>query len=115
MTMRGIQTEVTAQPETVDDIVFPKSNTTGEGELPSHSGTAMLAVRRALELKELRIERGLTIEDIASKAGLDVAILSKLENGRVFNPKLDTLSRYALALGSEIETRYVATDPGHQD
>jgi len=103
------------RPAEAEDIVFPEPNTTGEGDLPLQSGAAMLAVRMAMELKELRVGLGLAIKDVAQKSGLDVATLSRLENGRIFNPRLDTLTRYALALGYEIEPRFVAIDPAYHD
>ena len=70
-------------------------------------GTALAAVRAAASLKKLRTSLGMAIKDVARKSGLDVATLSRLENGRIFNPRLDTLSRYALSLGYEMKIEYI--------
>lgn len=54
-------------------------------------------------LKQLREERMLTQQDLASKAGLTVATLSRLEN-RKARPRPRTIRTLAEALG---------IDPGH--
>ena len=53
-------------------------------------------VRR--RLRELRTERGLTLEAVASRAGLDVSTLSRLESGKR-RLALDHLPGLAEALG----------------
>ncbi len=111
--MRG--NEEVVDPTLIDDLILPEPDSTGEGEHPSQSGTAMAAVRFAMELKEMRQSRGLTIKDVARKANLDLATLSRLENGRIFNPKLDTLGRYALALGFEVVLSLEPIDPAYLD
>jgi predicted transcriptional regulator len=53
-------------------------------------------------LKKHREKRGLSLADIAEKSGMDRAAISRLENGVYVNPTLDTLYRYAEAIGAEI-------------
>jgi len=53
-------------------------------------------VRR--RLRELRVQRGLTLEDVASRASLDVSTLSRLESGKR-RLALDHLPGLAAALG----------------
>ncbi|MTD44453.1 helix-turn-helix domain-containing protein [Conexibacter sp. W3-3-2] len=53
-------------------------------------------VRR--RLRELRIDRGLTLEAVASRAGMDTSTLSRLESGRR-RLALDHLPALAAALG----------------
>ena len=53
-------------------------------------------VRR--RLRELRTERGLTLEAVATRAGLDVSTLSRLESGKR-RLALDHLPGLAEALG----------------
>lgn len=48
-------------------------------------------------LRELRNEKGLTQEDLASRAGMNVTYLSDLERGR-WNPSLAMLVDLAYAL-----------------
>lgn len=51
------------------------------------------------KLKLLRLRQGLTLEDVAGKAGCSRSMLSKIENGKAF-PSLSTLANIALAVGS---------------
>ncbi len=53
-------------------------------------------------LKKHREQRGLSLADIADKSGMDRAAVSRLENGIYVNPTVDTLYRYAAAIGAEI-------------
>jgi DNA-binding XRE family transcriptional regulator len=58
---------------------------------------AMLAA-----LKKHREAKGLSLTDVAERCGMDRAAVSRLENGVYLNPTLDTLYRYAGAIGAEI-------------
>ncbi|WP_439256687.1 helix-turn-helix domain-containing protein [Lonepinella sp. BR2271] len=53
-------------------------------------------------LKAQREAQNLTQKDIAEKTGMKMQNVSRLERGLV-HPTLDTLSRYANALGGRIE------------
>ncbi|MFO0890021.1 MAG: helix-turn-helix transcriptional regulator [Isosphaeraceae bacterium] len=58
-----------------------------------------------IALASLRTERerqGLSLADMAERTGLDRATLSKLETGKLANPTLATLRRYAQALGKRL-------------
>lgn len=48
-------------------------------------------------LREKRIERGLTIRDLAKKSGLNVNTLSMIENGKA-SPSVETLQQLSFAL-----------------
>ncbi|UPR42103.1 helix-turn-helix transcriptional regulator (plasmid) [Vibrio parahaemolyticus] len=50
------------------------------------------------KIKEARKKKKLTIEDLASKSGLSVAHLSRLENGRK-SPTITTLEKNRFSLG----------------
>jgi ribosome-binding protein aMBF1 (putative translation factor) len=54
------------------------------------------------ELKAARERRGLSLTDLAERSGLERAMVSRLENGKIHNPTLDTLDRYARALGLRV-------------
>jgi len=54
------------------------------------------------KLKRERRRQGLTLADVSDRSGLDIGLLSRLENGKVVNPTLMTLWRYANALGRTI-------------
>ncbi len=58
---------------------------------------AMLA-----ELKQHRQHQGLSLADVADRSGMDRSAVSRLENGVYVNPTVDTLYRYAEAIGAEI-------------
>lgn len=58
---------------------------------------AMLAA-----LKKHREAKGLGLADVATRSGMDRSAVSWLENGVYLNPTLDTLYRYATAIGAEI-------------
>src|SRR6516165_9920471 len=71
----------------------------GDYEGPIKSG-AYFAIKVVIhELKKARQEAGLTYADVSRIAGLDQSTLNKLEKGRLPNPKVDTLWRYASAVG----------------
>jgi hypothetical protein len=66
-------------------------------------GGAYFAVKTVIhELKRSRLAAGLTLAAIAKHTGMDQASLSRLENGRQPNPTVDTLWRYASAVGRQL-------------
>jgi DNA-binding XRE family transcriptional regulator len=54
------------------------------------------------QLKKSREAAGLTLADISARCGIDQPALSRLENGHTQNPTLDTIWRYAAALGKRL-------------
>ena len=75
---------------------------TGDHEGPLLSG-AYFQVRILIhELKKARQAAGLTLAALAKDTGMDQATLSRLENGRRPNPTVDTLWRYARAVGRQL-------------
>ncbi len=59
-----------------------------------------LRVRR--RLRELRLQRGMTLEDVATRANIDVSTLSRLESGKR-RLALDHLSGLAAALSVSVD------------
>lgn len=51
-------------------------------------------------LKRKRIERNLTLEELANKTGVSVAYLSRLENGIRVNPSIKIIQKIDKALKS---------------
>jgi DNA-binding XRE family transcriptional regulator len=87
---------------------MPKPLSIGESDDPTqddspgpfvHSSELRTLVGR---LKRERISRGLTLGDIAKLTQQARSAISRLENGRYSNPTLNTLYRYAQALGWHI-------------
>lgn len=54
------------------------------------------------QLKTSRETAGLTLADVSARCGIDQPALSRLENGHSPNPTLETLWRYAAALGKRL-------------
>jgi DNA-binding XRE family transcriptional regulator len=54
------------------------------------------------ELKQARQAAGLTLAEVSARCGIDQPALSRLENGHNQNPTLDTLWRYAAAVGRRL-------------
>jgi len=78
-----------------------------------------LEVRSSLTaLKRERLRAGLSLADVSRRSGIDPAALSRLENGLHSNPTLDTLYRYAAAIGKRVVWSFrnsrLKGDAGHQ-
>ena len=72
-------------------------------EGPVSQEAAMSLFLALARLKAERQRRGMTLADVSERSGLDVGMLSRLENGKVENPTLSTLGRYARAVGLSLE------------
>jgi hypothetical protein len=53
-------------------------------------------------LRRARKAAGLTLAEVSRRCGIDQPALSRLENGHTKNPTLDTLWRYAAAVGRRL-------------
>ncbi len=69
---------------------------------PFRQANIMALLTAVAELKRQRDERGLSITDVSERSGLDRALVSRLENGKVLNPTMATLWRYADAIGAQV-------------
>ena len=66
-------------------------------------------------LKATRESLGLSLADIRDRTGIEKGNLSRLENAMNPNPTIDTLSRYADAVGKEIVIALVnKAEPSHR-
>jgi predicted transcriptional regulator len=54
------------------------------------------------QLRSAREEQGLSLSELTERTGMDRSALSKLETGRRPNPTLETLIRYAEAVGKRL-------------
>ena len=54
------------------------------------------------ELKEAREERDLSLSELTELTGMDRSAISKLESGQRPNPTVETLIRYAEAVGKRL-------------
>ncbi len=74
----------------------------GDYEGPFRQANVMALQTALAELRRQREERGVSITDVSERSGLDRALISRLENGKVLNPTMATLWRYADAIGAQI-------------
>jgi DNA-binding XRE family transcriptional regulator len=94
--------------EVANDATQEELQASGAYEGPIKSG-AYFSVRILVhELRKVREEAGLTLAAVARCTGMDQATLSRLENGRQANPTVDTLSRYAHAVGRQLVLTHAA-------
>jgi DNA-binding Xre family transcriptional regulator len=54
------------------------------------------------DLRKAREDAGLSLTDVETRTGIDKATLSRLETGKQPNPTVDTLVRYAAAVGKQV-------------
>jgi DNA-binding XRE family transcriptional regulator len=74
----------------------------GEYTGPVPHGVFLSLMAALVELKKAREAAGLSLADVAERSGIDKAALSRLENGVHDNPTVDTLMRYAAAVGKKL-------------
>ena len=68
----------------------------------------MRATEAAVDrLRKERERQGLSLADVQRLTGMTRAAISRLENHHNRNPTVDTLSRYASALGMRLDLRVV--------
>ena len=69
-----------------------------------HERTAALDHLQELlsQLKAAREAKGLSLADVTERTGMDRSALSKLETGQRANPTVETLARYAEAVGKRL-------------
>lgn len=53
--------------------------------------------------KSIRENQGMTLAEVAARMGIDPPALSRLENGKMLNPTIATLFKWAEALGHSLE------------
>lgn len=76
-----------------------KIETTG---VPTEPEDAIATARFIGGLRRQREQAGLSLGDVSERSGIDKASLSRLENGFYPNPTVNTLARYARAIGKRL-------------
>jgi DNA-binding XRE family transcriptional regulator len=71
-------------------------------EEPTEPDDAIALARFVGGLRRHREQAGLSLGDVADRSGIDKASLSRLENGCYPNPTINTLARYARAIGKRL-------------
>lgn len=67
----------------------------------SQSFAAILSL--VARFKAARESQGLTLAEVAGRMGIDAPALSRLETGKVLNPTLATLHKWAEAVGQKLD------------
>lgn len=71
------------------------------GTVNQQSFTAIL--RLVARFKAIRESQGLTLTEVAERMGIDAPALSRLEMGKMLNPTLATLHKWAEALRQNLD------------
>jgi DNA-binding XRE family transcriptional regulator len=69
----------------------------------ARSGLNSVRSGLAARFKAEREGQGLTLAQVAERMGIDAPALSRLETGKMLNPTLATLHKWAEALGRKLE------------
>jgi hypothetical protein len=84
----------------------------GEFEGPYRHGDVMAFLSAIAALKRRRDQLGLSLAEVSGRSGLDKGMLSRLENGKILNPTMATLWRYAEAVGMQVALAVEALPAG---
>jgi len=76
------------------------------GAINRESFAAILTL--VARFKAERERQGLTLAEVAERMGIDAPALSRLETGKMLNPTLATLHKWAQALGRKLEVELTA-------
>src|SRR5207248_10929959 len=71
------------------------------GAINRQSFTAILNL--VARFKAVRESQGLTLAEVADRMGIDAPALSRLETGKMLNPTLATLHKWAEARGRKLD------------
>jgi transcriptional regulator with XRE-family HTH domain len=63
------------------------------------------------QLRRLREQQGLSLTDVSERSGMTRAAISRLENGWNLSRTLDTLFRYASAVGAHVALSVTPNPP----
>ena len=85
----------------------------GEYNEPIPQGEYLFVRQVAVALRQAREAAGLSLADVEARSGIDKAALSRLETGQQINPTVNTLARYAHALGKK--WAWTLTDPEEEE
>jgi DNA-binding XRE family transcriptional regulator len=107
MTMRRVTRDRRLTPEEAAKYKAVREQVAGElPDLVARHHERMTALDQLDELlkqlKAAREEQGLSLADVTRLTGMDRSALSKLETGQRPNPTVETLVRYAEAVGKRL-------------
>ncbi len=83
----------------------------GDPNLPASLGDYFDLRALVWQLRKAREAQGLSLADIQQATGIDRSALSRFENSQNQNPTVNTLMRYAMAVGRHIKMSLVKAHP----
>lgn len=75
----------------------------GDYSDPVSQGELLALLQFARQLKDLRVQKNLSLADVAERTGIDKAAISRIENGLNPNPTVATLEALSRALGARLK------------
>jgi DNA-binding XRE family transcriptional regulator len=101
-----IKPKRTAEQRTEEEAIRRQHSANPIREVPAgtvnrQSFAAILSL--VARFKSAREGQGLTLAEVAGRMGIDAPALSRLETGKVLNPTLATLHKWAEALGQKLD------------
>ena len=105
--LRAVRDQFQRERPSLDDLVA-----SGDYEGPYRHGDVMAFLSAIAALKRRRDQLGLSLAEVSERSGLDKGMLSRLENGKILNPTMATLWRYAEALGMQVALAVEALPAG---
>ena len=105
--LRSVREAFQRETPSLDDLAA-----SGDYDERSRHGDVMALLSTVATLKQERERHGLTLAEVSARSGLDKGMLSRLENGKILNPTITTLWRYAGAIGSRVSL-VVEDEPAH--
>lgn len=97
--------------KTLEDLIAVRP---GRPEVQARHMERMLAEVRAYRLRELREMMAMTQTDVAETLAISQKRVSEIERGDVDRTKVDTLRRYADALGGTLRVEVLVGDEAYQ-
>ncbi len=64
------------------------------------------------KLRKMRLEKGMTLQNVAEKTGYSKALISRIENDSV-SPSISSLLKIASAVGISLHNLFTAVEGGH--
>jgi DNA-binding XRE family transcriptional regulator len=74
----------------------------GDYSEPVSQGELLALLQFVAQLKELRMQKNLSLADVADRTGIDKAAISRIENGLNPNPTVATLEALSRAIGARL-------------
>jgi hypothetical protein len=114
MTLRRVQRKTERTPEEMAELRAVRESfqreqpgqdelvASGDYDGPFRQGDIMTLLSALATLKRERERHGLILAEISDRSGLDKGMISRLENGKILNPTVNTLWKYANAVGMTV-------------